>query len=237
MRLRRRRLQRDRHLPRVRRRRRRAADRLRGRRRRRRDRPARGEHHRRRARRAARHPVLRAAGRGRPDDRDALDLGRPGLPGRRARARLARTTPAGPRYEPVTDAEAMDAFQLLCRTEGIIPAIESAHALAGALAARRAELGPGRASILVNLSGRGDKDVDTAARVVRRSSTSESSTVERGESRRTASTKAAGRGPGRAGRLPAGRVPDRRRRRSPRCGRWSRPASTSSRSACRTPTR
>ena len=36
-------------------------------------------------------------------------------------------------YEPVTDAEAMAAFQLLCRTEGIIPAIESAHALAGAL--------------------------------------------------------------------------------------------------------
>ena len=56
----------------------------------------------------------------------------------------------------------MDAFSLLCRTEGIIPAIESAHALAGALAIGR-ELGP-EAVILVNLSGRGDKDVDTAAR-------------------------------------------------------------------------
>jgi tryptophan synthase beta chain len=65
-------------------------------------------------------------------------------------------------YEPVTDAEAMAAFELLCRTEGIIPAIESAHALAGA--ARLAErLGP-EATILVCLSGRGDKDVETAGR-------------------------------------------------------------------------
>jgi tryptophan synthase beta chain len=64
------------------------------------------------------------------------------------------------RYEPVTDAEAMDAFQLLCRTEGIIPAIESAHALAGTLRVGR-ELGEG-AVVLVNLSGRGDKDVHTA---------------------------------------------------------------------------
>ncbi|MGW5875894.1 tryptophan synthase subunit beta [Nocardiopsis terrae] len=64
-------------------------------------------------------------------------------------------------YEPVTDAEAMDAFRLLCRTEGIIPAIESAHALAGALRLGK-RLGPG-AVILVNLSGRGDKDVNTAA--------------------------------------------------------------------------
>jgi len=65
-------------------------------------------------------------------------------------------------YRPITDTEAMDAFSLLCRTEGIIPAIESAHALAGALEIGR-ELGPG-GLILVNLSGRGDKDVDTAAR-------------------------------------------------------------------------
>ena len=65
-------------------------------------------------------------------------------------------------YEPVTDTEAMDAFALLSRTEGIIPAIESAHAVAGALRVGR-ELGPG-AVVLVNLSGRGDKDVDTAAR-------------------------------------------------------------------------
>jgi tryptophan synthase beta chain len=68
-------------------------------------------------------------------------------------------------YLPITDAEAMEAFRLLSRTEGIVPAIESAHALAGALT-----LGPRLSAtaqgkpplILVNLSGRGDKDVDTA---------------------------------------------------------------------------
>jgi tryptophan synthase beta chain len=65
-------------------------------------------------------------------------------------------------YAPVTDAEAMDAFALLARAEGILPAIESAHALAGALTVGR-ELGSS-AVVLVNLSGRGDKDVDTAAR-------------------------------------------------------------------------
>ena len=54
----------------------------------------------------------------------------------------------------------MDAFALLCRTEGIIPAIESAHAMAGAMRVGR-ELGPD-ATVLVNLSGRGDKDVETA---------------------------------------------------------------------------
>ncbi|GLW12231.1 tryptophan synthase beta chain [Microtetraspora sp. NBRC 13810] len=63
-------------------------------------------------------------------------------------------------YHGVTDAEAMEAFSLLARTEGIIPAIESSHALAGALKLGR-ELGPD-ATILVNLSGRGDKDMGTA---------------------------------------------------------------------------
>ncbi|MDN5722040.1 MAG: tryptophan synthase subunit beta, partial [Corynebacterium sp.] len=63
-------------------------------------------------------------------------------------------------YRPITDTEAMDAFAQLCRTEGIIPAIESAHAVAGAaqLAAEGVDL------ILVNVSGRGAQDVDTAAR-------------------------------------------------------------------------
>jgi tryptophan synthase beta chain len=65
-------------------------------------------------------------------------------------------------YLPVTDAEAMDAFRLLCRTEGIIPAIESAHAVAGASVVA-SQLGPD-ATLVVNLSGRGDKDMDTAAR-------------------------------------------------------------------------
>ncbi|WP_336626223.1 MULTISPECIES: tryptophan synthase subunit beta [unclassified Microbacterium] len=65
-------------------------------------------------------------------------------------------------YIPATDTEAMEALRLLSRTEGIIPAIESAHALAGALRLGR-ELGPD-AIIAVSLSGRGDKDMDTAAR-------------------------------------------------------------------------
>jgi len=66
------------------------------------------------------------------------------------------------KYLPATDTEAMEALRLLSRTEGIIPAIESAHALAGALRLGR-ELGPG-SIILVNLSGRGDKDLATAGR-------------------------------------------------------------------------
>jgi tryptophan synthase beta chain len=65
-------------------------------------------------------------------------------------------------YRPITDARAMEALALLSRTEGIIPAIESAHAVAGALDVAR-ELGPG-ATLLVCLSGRGDKDMDTAGR-------------------------------------------------------------------------
>ncbi|WP_396350899.1 tryptophan synthase subunit beta [Kocuria palustris] len=72
-------------------------------------------------------------------------------------------------YEPISDAQAMHAFQLLCRTEGIIPAIESSHALAGALELGRAwteQLGAEEAArriVVVSLSGRGDKDVATAA--------------------------------------------------------------------------
>ena len=65
-------------------------------------------------------------------------------------------------YRAVTDIAAMDAFALLARTEGIVPAIESAHALAG-VPGVVADLGPD-AVIVVCLSGRGDKDVETAAR-------------------------------------------------------------------------
>jgi tryptophan synthase beta chain len=67
-------------------------------------------------------------------------------------------------YTPVTDAQAMEAMALLSRTEGIIPAIESAHAIAGALdVAKRLgeEKGPD-ATVIINLSGRGDKDMGTA---------------------------------------------------------------------------
>ncbi|HEX2892793.1 MAG TPA: tryptophan synthase subunit beta [Marmoricola sp.] len=71
-------------------------------------------------------------------------------------AHLAKTGRA--EYRPITDAEAMDALALLARTEGIICAIESAHAVAGAL--KLAKESP-RSTILVNLSGRGDKDMET----------------------------------------------------------------------------
>ena len=64
-------------------------------------------------------------------------------------------------YRAITDAQAMEAFALLCKTEGIIPAIETAHALAGAMQVGR-EMGPS-STLLINLSGRGDKDVATAA--------------------------------------------------------------------------
>jgi tryptophan synthase beta chain len=65
-------------------------------------------------------------------------------------------------YHGISDDEAMSALRLLSRTEGIIPAIETSHALAGAL-----KLGkqlPAGSSILINLSGRGDKDMETAAK-------------------------------------------------------------------------
>ena len=63
-------------------------------------------------------------------------------------------------YLPVTDRQAMDALSVLARTEGIIAAVESAHALSGAFDVAR-ELGPD-GLVLVNLSGRGDKDMETA---------------------------------------------------------------------------
>jgi tryptophan synthase beta chain len=66
------------------------------------------------------------------------------------------------RYTSVTDTEALDAFAALSRVEGIIPALESAHAIAYALR-RAAELGSDK-KLVVNLSGRGDKDVQTVAK-------------------------------------------------------------------------
>ncbi len=64
-------------------------------------------------------------------------------------------------YTLATDAEALDAFQTLCRAEGIIPALESSHAVAEAI--KRARTLDPDAIILVNLSGRGDKDIFTVA--------------------------------------------------------------------------
>ncbi len=86
-------------------------------------------------------PDLPAAGRGRPD-RSSRTRSRPASTTRASGPSTPTcTTSAAPTYRPVTDAEAMDAFALLCRTEGIIPAIESAHAVAGALRLGQ-ELGP-----------------------------------------------------------------------------------------------
>jgi tryptophan synthase beta chain len=64
-------------------------------------------------------------------------------------------------YRAINDDAAMEAFSILSKTEGIIPAIETAHAMAGAILIGK-ELGPS-ANLLINLSGRGDKDVQTAA--------------------------------------------------------------------------
>ena len=61
----------------------------------------------------------------------------------------------------ITDSEALEAFHHLCRTEGIIPALESSHAFAYAMKLAK-EMRPDQ-SILVNLSGRGDKDIGTVA--------------------------------------------------------------------------
>jgi tryptophan synthase beta chain len=66
-------------------------------------------------------------------------------------------------YGYVTDAEALDGFRTLARLEGIIPALESAHAVAQAI--RIAQQAPADSVILINLSGRGDKDVQSVSEV------------------------------------------------------------------------
>jgi tryptophan synthase beta chain len=66
------------------------------------------------------------------------------------------------KYVPATDREALDAFQLLTKVEGIIPALESAHALA--YVTKLAPTMGKDQTIVVNLSGRGDKDVFTVAK-------------------------------------------------------------------------
>jgi tryptophan synthase beta chain len=67
-------------------------------------------------------------------------------------------------YETASDSEALAALDELCAAEGILPALESAHALAGAR--RWAQRNPGR-RLLIGLSGRGDKDMPILARVAR----------------------------------------------------------------------
>ena len=111
--------------------------------------------------RAARQPHLRAVRRRWPDHRDAFGVGRPGLSRRRPRARVPQGQPAAPSTSASTDDEALAAFHQLARTEGILPALESSHAIAQAIKLAR-EL-PKDAIVLCNLSGRGDKDVHTIA--------------------------------------------------------------------------
>jgi len=68
------------------------------------------------------------------------------------------------KYTSVTDAEALDAFVLMAESEGIIPALETAHAIAGAVKLA-AQMDAGE-NLVINVSGRGDKDVDEAARLL-----------------------------------------------------------------------
>ncbi|MGO8870275.1 MAG: tryptophan synthase subunit beta [Acidimicrobiales bacterium] len=72
------------------------------------------------------------------------------------------------RYVSATDDEVLDAFQHLARTEGILPALESAHALAWVIATAGSDALPAGSTVLVNLSGRGDKDVAQVRDVLRR---------------------------------------------------------------------
>lgn len=105
--------------------------------------------------------LLSAPGRRRSDHRISFDLSRSDYPGVGPEHAWLRENGRAD-YRPITDSEAMDAFLLLSRAEGIIPAIESAHAVASALKLG-GELSEG-AVIVVSLSGRGDKDVETAAK-------------------------------------------------------------------------
>ena len=178
--------------------------------------------------RAARRPHLRAPGRGRPDHRVALDLGRASTTRASARSTPTSRRPAGRRTRPVTDAEAMDAMALLSRTEGIIPAIESAHAIAGALQV-------GRGATARTTSCWSTSPAAATRTWAPRSSGSASATPRAADgatSRVAMSTVAPpfdegprrrARGPG---RLPPGRLPRRRRRASRRCAPWSTPAAT-----------
>ena len=118
-------------------------------------------------RRDGRHPArlafLRAADARRPGARHAFDQRRPRLSRRRARSTRTSRTRAARTYVSATDDEALAAFHDAREREGIVPALETAHAIAFARKlARRARAA--RDCVLVNLSGRGDKDMRTVAR-------------------------------------------------------------------------
>ena len=116
-------------------------------------------------RRAARRALVRAVRRRRADRRGALDLRRARLPGRRPRARAPARTPGAPATWPSPTPRRWTRFQLLARTEGILPALESAHAIAALPRGGRASCADG-AVIVVSLSGRGDKDMGTVAKAL-----------------------------------------------------------------------
>ena len=122
--------------------------------------PARRAVRRRQRRRAAGHADVRAAGRGRQHRADAFDLGRARLRGGRPRARVAAASRAAPSTPTSPTTRRSTAFQTLARLEGILPALESAHAHRARVHGSRASSGRD-AILLVNLSGRGDKDVQT----------------------------------------------------------------------------
>ena len=105
-------------------------------------------------RRPARRALLGPRRRGGPDPRGPLDLRRARLPGRRPEHAQLRDSGRA-RYEAVTDDEALRAFRELARLEGIVPALESSHAIAWLLANPAA----GDGYDLLCLSGRGDKDL------------------------------------------------------------------------------
>ena len=119
----------------------------------------RGGHDHRHPRRAARHAERAHAGRGGPDPRGPLHLGRARLSGHRPRARPSGRARPGPVRVRPTTRQVLDAFRRLARTEGIIPALESAHAIAWVIARAGTDDLPTGSTVLVNLSGRGDKDV------------------------------------------------------------------------------
>ena len=142
-------------------------------------------------------PLGDHAGRGRADPRGALDLGRARLPGHRAPSTPGCATSGRARYVAVTDAQALEAFARTARLEGIIPALESAHALAWALA------NPGRELDVVCLSGRGDKDLAEAlARLGRGEPAPSAARADRRGLRRRARRRPRGR----ADALPDGRL-------------------------------
>ena len=108
---------------------------------------------------------LRAAGRARQHPADAFGVGRPRLRRRSAPSTRGSRRAAGREYAWVGDDAALEGFEWLARTEGILPALESSHAV-GVGAAIAPDRSRAARVVLVNLSGRGDKDVETVRQML-----------------------------------------------------------------------